>query len=139
MNNMKGYRNVQVMTADRVRLVIMLYEGAIRFNRRAKDAIEKGNSDARASSINRSIEIISELLGALNFEEGGEIARNLQALYQFSIEQLMLANAKNDARPIEAVNRVMAELKAGWDHIASQASGAHEGAVRDGVKAAYGG
>ncbi len=115
MKSVKAYQNVQVMTADRVRLIIMLYEGVIRFNRQAQDAIRDKDIRARGTSINRSIAILSELINSLNMEEGGEIASRLFSLYEYSIQQLTAANLRNDPAPIDAVNRVIGELKGGWE------------------------
>ncbi|MDP2690485.1 MAG: flagellar export chaperone FliS [Deltaproteobacteria bacterium] len=118
MKSVKAYQNVQVMTADRVRLIIMLYEGIIRFNRQAQDAIRDKDIKARGTSINRSIAILSELINSLNMEEGGEIASRLFNLYEYSIQQLTAANLRNDPAPIDVVNRIIGELKGGWEGIA---------------------
>lgn len=119
MNNIKQYHNIQVMTSDRVRLVIMLCEGVLKFNKSAEKAIEKGDIEGRSNAINRSIAIVSELSNSLNMEQGGEIAHNLSRLYDFSIEQLTAANRNNSTVPIDAVTRVFNELKAGWEGIAT--------------------
>lgn len=119
MNNFRQYQEIQIMTADRVRIVIMLCEGVVRFNKCAQKAMEEKNVEARTNFINRSLAIISELSNSLNMEEGGEIARNLARLYDFATEQLMRANMKNTPAPLEVVSRIMTELKAGWEAIAT--------------------
>ncbi|MBI5827498.1 MAG: flagellar export chaperone FliS [Deltaproteobacteria bacterium] len=119
MNNFRQYQEIQIMTADRVRIVIMLYEGVLRFNKCAQKAMEDKNIAARTNFINRSLAIISELSNSLNMEEGGEIAGNLARLYDFAAEQLMRANMRNNPAPLEVVNRIMTELKAGWEAIAT--------------------
>lgn len=117
MNGLRQYQNVQVMTADRVRIIIMLYEGIIRFNNHAGEAIIKGDIKSRANFINRSTAILSELVNSLNMEEGGEIASKLLSLYEFCIQQLAIANLRNDPAPLEVVNKIVAELKGGWEGI----------------------
>ncbi|MEK7773356.1 MAG: flagellar export chaperone FliS [Deltaproteobacteria bacterium] len=119
MNNIRQYQEIQIMTADRVRIVIMLYEGVVRFNKCAQKAIEEKNVEARTNFINRSLAIISELSNVLNMEEGKEVAANLARLYEFVNEQLMRANMRNVSAPLEVVNRIMTELKAGWESIAT--------------------
>lgn len=119
MNNIRQYQEIQIMTADRVRIVIMLYEGVVRFNKCAQKAIEEKNVEARTNFINRSLAIISELSNVLNMEEGKEVAANLARLYEFANEQLMRANMRNISAPLEVVNRIMTELKAGWEAIAT--------------------
>lgn len=118
MNKVNQYQKVQVMTADRVRLIIMLYDGVVKFNKCAQRAIKEGDIESRSTYINRSQAIIGELKNSLNMEEGGEIARNLSRLYDFSIEKLAEANLKNDASAVDAVTKVINELKSGWEGIA---------------------
>lgn len=120
MNKVIQYQNIQVTTADPVRLVIMLYDGILRFNKLAQKAIEGNDVEGRNNYINRSLAIIGELGTTLNMSEGGEVARNLSRLYEFSTAQLTGANMKNDRTAIESVNRVIGELKAGWEAIASE-------------------
>lgn len=119
MKNIKQYQNVQVLTADGVRLIIMLYDGVVRFNKGAQMAIEAGDIQGRNLFINKSMAIISELMNSLNMERGGEVARKLESLYDFCINELNTANMKNDAKPLDSVNRVMGELRQGWEAIAT--------------------
>ncbi len=119
MTNIEQYQKVQVMTSDGVRLIVMLYEGIVRFNVGAIEAIEKGNIKDRVYFINRSMDIISELNGALNMETGGEIAENLSKLYDYCVHSLNKANAQNSVAALECVNRVIAEVKIGWLGITS--------------------
>ena len=119
MSDISKYKDVQVLTADRLRIVIMLYEGVLRFNRGAQQAIRDGQIELRNYNINRSIEIITELRDALNMEEGGDIAQKLLSLYIFSIEHLTSGNLENNVDYIENVNKVFEELKGGWEHIAA--------------------
>lgn len=120
MNRVKQYQNIQIMTADKVTLIVMLYDGILRFNRLAKKAIEEKDINGRGVYLNRSLEIIGELANSLNMEEGGEIARNLSKLYDFCASTLMAANLKSDTAAIESVNKVIQELKSGWETIAAE-------------------
>lgn len=117
MKGIEQYQNVQVMTADGVRLIVMLYDGVIRFNKSAAHCMSVGDVEGRNTFIGKSFNIISELQNSLNMEEGGEVALNLARLYDFSINQLTLANASNDPRSLDAVSRVIGELKEGWEAI----------------------
>lgn len=120
MNRIGQYQKVQVMTADGVRIIIMLYEGIIKFNNFARLAIENGNIQARSTYVNRSMDIVNELQNSLDMKEGGEVAANLSRLYDFCVGQLTDANLKNDKASLDAVNRVINELKGGWEKIASE-------------------
>lgn len=125
MKGIKAYQKVQVMTSDRVRLVVMLYEGVIKFNRLAAMAIKDNDIEKRSLYINRSVAIISELFNALDMEKGEEVALNLRDLYLHSLARLSLANKENSIRMIEGVTALFAEVKEGWDALA--ASGAAAG------------
>ncbi len=122
-NNLRqhqNYQNVQILTADRVKIIIMLYDGIIRFNKLAQAAIAEGDIESRALYINKSHAIIGELYNSLNMQEGGEVARNLARLYEFSISQINVASFRNDPGPLGVVNRIIAELKLGWEKIANE-------------------
>ena len=119
MSDVNKYRDVQVLTADKLRIVIMLYEGVLRFNRGAQQAIKDEQIELRNYNINRSIDIITELRDALDMEVGGEIAQKLLSLYIFSIEHLTSGNLENNINYIENVNKVFDLLKDGWEHIAA--------------------
>jgi len=123
MNALNRYQNVQVMTADGVRIIIMLCEGIIRFNAQAEKAIEDGDVEQRCRCLNKSLDIINELSNSLNMEAGGEVALNLARLYDFCAEKLTNANLYNDASLIRPVTRVVGELKAGWETVARENSG----------------
>lgn len=120
MSNIQQYQKVQVMTSDGVRLIVMLYEGIVRFNNGAKEAIEDGNIKDRVYFINRSLDIVSELNNTLNMDEGGEVAINLRRLYDFCVHSLNKANTENSVEALEAVNKVIAEVKSGWEGISSE-------------------
>lgn len=120
MNRVRQYQNIQVLTADRVNLVIMLYDGVLRFNRLACRSIKEGDINGRGVYINRSLEIIGELANSLNMEEGGEVAKNLLKLYDYCASALTEANLKSDEAAIESVNKVVLELKSGWEAVAAE-------------------
>ncbi|MEK6758521.1 MAG: flagellar export chaperone FliS [Deltaproteobacteria bacterium] len=119
MSNVRQYQNVQVMTADGVRLIIMLYDGVLRFNSLAAASMAQKDVSGRSHYINRSMAIVCELLTSLDMERGGEIAVKLSSLYDFCVRQLNAANAGNDPAALEAVNRVIIELRGGWAAIAA--------------------
>ncbi|MBI5643162.1 MAG: flagellar export chaperone FliS [Deltaproteobacteria bacterium] len=122
MNSLRQYQNIQVMTADKVRLIIMMYDGVIRFNKCAQKAIQEKHIEARNTYINKSLAIVSELANSLNMEEGGEVARNLSRLYDFATRELTQANINNDSAALDTVNKIIFELKSGWEGIAAERS-----------------
>jgi len=118
MKGVQAYQKVQVMTADGVRLVVMLYEGVIKFNGLAVESIKERDIEKRTYYINRSAAIISDLYNSLDMERGGEVAANLRDLYLYSMTRLTEANMKNSPAVIKEVTALFVEIKSGWDEIA---------------------
>lgn len=108
------YQSNQVTTASPEQLLIMMYDGAIRFVRRAADAMANGERVPKLESISKAIGIISELANTLDHEVGGEIAENLDALYHFMIRELTQANLKNDAGKLAVVEDLLSGLRETW-------------------------
>lgn len=112
------YRATDVGTVNRVRLVIMMYEGAIAAIRAARRHLEGGNLSRKGTYVNRAGSIVAELQSVLDMEKGGEISRNLDRLYAYVIEQLTEANIENNPAKLAVAERVLSILKEGWDGIA---------------------
>ena len=115
----KKYQNVQVKTANKGKLLIMLYEGCVKFLRLAEKSIEEKEMEAANNYLIRSQDIINELMVTLDMEKGGEIAENLYKLYDFMMSQLIEANINKDVEKIELVEDFMLELLDSWKQIIS--------------------
>jgi len=113
-----NYKRQAILTAPPVKIVSLLYGAAIRSVSRAESALGDRRFDAAARNIGRAQEIVGELLGALDMEAGGEIARNLQRLYTFALEGMMDANIKREVARLVQVRRVLTTLSEGWDELA---------------------
>jgi flagellar protein FliS len=109
------YRNTQVSTVDKGRLIIILYEGGIKFIREAIKAQEEGDIPTKASCINRALDIINELNQSLNMQEGGEIAVNLRRIYKFWNEHLLRAKVSRDGHGLGDVEAMMVSLAQAWE------------------------
>lgn len=118
MSNVAAYQDNAVTTQSKGRLVVLLYDGAIKFLKLAVKEIESGNFEAKGQYINRAQDIINELNAVLDVEAGGEIATNLRNLYVFMSNRLAEANVKRDVSMIEDVIRLLEELNQGWKAIA---------------------
>ena len=108
------YRRNQISTSNQGRLILMMYEGAIKFTTMAAESIEKGDASNQGKYIQRAHDIINELSLALDFKKGGEVAPRLESLYQFILSQLTLANIKSDPKPLQAVLNILNRLLEGW-------------------------
>ena len=113
-NAAQKYKQTSVQSASREKILLMLYEGAIRFIKQAILAIDRKDIADRGMNIGRAFDIVNELNNTLNHEVGGEIAKNLEQLYMFVSEQLTKANATGDKKYLEAGLKVMETLYAGW-------------------------
>lgn len=114
------YRRNAILTASPSKLVKMLYEGAIANLERTRQAFADDKSRRSASAgetLGRAYGIIGELRAALDFEAGGKIARDLDILYEFSLDQLTSANATREPVHVDNTLKVMRTLKEGWDGV----------------------
>ena len=114
----RGYQTANVGTADRLRIVILCYEGAIANAGRAIEEMKKGNVAEKGVYLGKSTSIVSELMSALDKEQGGEIAERLEALYLFVLNSFSQGNLKNNPDLIQSSIDVLKELKEGWVELA---------------------
>ena len=111
---MQHYQNNQIATASREQILLMLYDGAIRFCKQAKAAIEAKDAATKGTYISKTVAIITEFSNSLDHEIGGDIASNLDALYNFMLAELSKANINNDPGKIDTVCNMLCELRATW-------------------------
>ena len=117
---LSSYRNTQVQSRTPLELVVMLYDGALKFMGRAREAIERRDIPARREALSRTLAIISELQSTLNLAEGGQVAIELDRLYSYSNARLLEAAMKNEVAAVDDVKRVFEILRDGWNTIATQ-------------------
>lgn len=109
-----AYRRTQVDTASPAKLVVMLYDGAVRFLRQAETAMQRGDREAQNHNLVRAQRIIAELASSIDMDAGGELAINLLAIYQFMNEKLVLANLQDDIETVQRVREMMESLREAW-------------------------
>ncbi len=112
-----SYKQTQVETVGQGEIVVLLYDGAIRFLNQAKERIEQKDFAAKGIAISRALDIIAELDASLNMEKGGEVAVNLHSLYLFASTALLKANMKLDIDMIDHVIHMLSELKYSFEII----------------------
>lgn len=108
------YKQTSVQSASKEKILLMLYEGAIRFVKQAMIAIDKKDIADRGMNIGRAFDVVMELNNTLNHEVGGDIAKNLEQLYMFVTEQLTKANVSGQKKPLEDALKVLETLYSGW-------------------------
>ncbi len=114
------YQRNAILTASPEKLVKMLYDGAIKNLERSRTGLADGKtarSPEVGQTIGRAIGILGELRASLDHAAGGEIARDLDRLYEYSLDQLSQANLTRTPQGVENALQVVRTLKEGWDGI----------------------
>ena len=114
MNGFHAYQETAITTQNRGRLIVMLYDGAIKFLRQAIQDLEQNDFAAKGDHIARAQDILYELNTVLDIEKGGLIAQNLRALYNFMQRHLSEANIRKDPQMIKEVIGMLEELNHSW-------------------------
>jgi flagellar protein FliS len=121
MTAMKQYQSVntqaQAVDASPHRLIQMLMEGGLTRIAQARGAMERQQTAMKGELIGKAIGIIGGLREGLDLQQGGELAANLDNLYQYMVSRLLEANVKNDAAPLDEVAGLLRNVKSGWDAI----------------------
>ncbi len=109
---------VQAFEASPHRLIQMLMEGGLTRIAQARGAMERGQIELKGELISKSIAIVGGLREALDHRQGGELAANLDGLYEYMTSRLLQANRNNEPALLEEVAALLREVKSGWDAIA---------------------
>ncbi|EJH4892341.1 TPA: flagellar export chaperone FliS [Pseudomonas aeruginosa] len=121
MKAMKQYQQVsieaQVSDANPHRLIQLLMQGGLERLAQARGAMEREQIPEKGILIGKAIGIIGGLREALDSERGGELAGNLDRLYEYMIARLVEANTCNDTSLLDEVSALLLEVKSGWDGI----------------------
>jgi flagellar protein FliS len=123
MNPLRSYKETQIKTATPGKLILMMYDGAIKnLNQALQDMDDEHRRyDSISNSLIKAQDIIAELMISLDFERGGEIAKNLFGLYVFMNRRLLDGNIKKDKTPLEEVKTLLIELRGAWAEAADKA------------------
>lgn len=113
-NPYQKYKQTSVQSASREKILLMLYEGAIKFTKLALKAIDEKKIADRGYNIGRAYDIIMELNNTLDHKVGGEIAKNLEQLYMFVMEQYTKANISGNPEHLRNALKVIENLYEGW-------------------------
>jgi flagellar protein FliS len=123
--NAERYRTQEIMTSTPCQLVVKLYDKAINSLMQAEDAVKRRDVKARHAANRKALDIISHLTNTLDMERGGEIARNLQRLYDFMCVRLVEVDLNNDAQAARDVIGLLQPLRASWQQLDGQIARPH--------------
>jgi flagellar protein FliS len=144
INALSAYKETRVKTAGQGQLVVMLYDEAVKQLDRGLELMKensKGKKDPAkieeiAKSLLKTQEIITELMVSLDFDQGGEIARNLFSLYTWFNHEIVEANVTKDASRVTKIRNMMHDLRSAWGEIVSKTSTEHIEVPKNGVNIA---
>jgi flagellar protein FliS len=108
------YHNTNVQTADQKALILMMYDGLLRFLQKSIVKIEAREIEAAHNYLVRSREIVAELLATLRPEKAGDVGENLKRLYVYTFNRIVEANLRKDPEMVREVIRIVSTLREGW-------------------------
>ena len=108
------YQHNQILTASQEQILLMLYDGAIRFCRQAMEANDKGDVPYKLSRIAKVFAIVTEFSNSLNHDIGGKIAEDLDGLYHFMLKELGHARTDSTGKHLKDVERLLVDLRQTW-------------------------
>ncbi len=122
--SLQAYKRVsvdsQLTSASPHRVISMLMAGAIERLIQGKAAMEQGSIAVKGERLGKALDIVISLRSCLSMEDGAEIATNLDALYDFMIQQIYKANQENQPEPLDDVIEMLREIKSAWDQIPAE-------------------
>jgi flagellar protein FliS len=122
--SLQAYKKVsvdsQLSAASPHKVIQMLMAGAIERLVQGKAAMLQGNVAVKGERLGKALDIIISLRGCLSMDDGGDVASNLDQLYDFMITQVSMANAENNPQPIDDVIDIIREIKSAWDQIPAE-------------------
>jgi flagellar protein FliS len=143
-NALSAYRETRIKTASQGQLIIMLYDEAVKQLDHSLDLMGKnkagrrnpGSIEAISRGILKTQEIITELMVSLDFDQGGEIAKNLFSLYTWFNQQLLEANISNDVRKVLVVRNQINDLRGAWTEVVAKSAADVRGRAELGINIA---
>jgi flagellar secretion chaperone FliS len=121
----RHYQKVEISTADPMKIVVLLYEGAIKNLNQAVHRIDSGDNDAASAKIIRTQDILNYLRNSLDHQRGGEISLNLERLYEYMRDTLNEAAIRADSAKLREVTALLQTLLEGWRAVAGDGSVTH--------------
>src|SRR4051812_45728444 len=119
-NAYQKYKATSIQSASREKLLLMMYEGAIKFVKLAITACEKKDIAGRGENIGRAFDIVLELNNTLDHKVGGDLAKQLEQLYMFITDQFTKANISGEAKPLQESLKILETLYDGWQKAVEQ-------------------
>jgi flagellar protein FliS len=114
-----AYQKVDAQSRSPLELVVMLYDGAIRFLGEAQEAHERSDQWARATAVSKALAIVGELRSTLNLEDGSSVALELERLYDYMMGRLLDVTTKRDLSGLAEVRQLLVTVREGWVQVSA--------------------
>lgn len=112
--HIQEYQKSAVIGASPLQLIVMLYDGALRFMEAGKHAMINHDLDLQNTNLQKAQRIVQELTSCLDMQQGGDVAKNLLALYSFVQNHLIEANVNEDTKAIDTCIKIFSDLRESW-------------------------
>jgi flagellar protein FliS len=119
MRGAAAYRQTEAESRSPLELVVMLYDGALRFVGEALAAHADRDLARRARGVSRALAILGELQSTLDMTGGGDVARELDRLYAYMQDRLLDVTMQHDGEALEEVRRLLTTLREAWAQVAT--------------------
>ncbi len=130
-NALIQYKKTSINTRSRGKVLLMLYDGAIRFLEQARVAIEQNRPDLRGERISKAHAVVSELNLTLDHDVAPDLCANLERLYLYMLNQITEANRTNDASKLELVIELLGDLRGAWQQAVQDSDGGGQVATKE--------
>ena len=124
-----AYKRASVNTMDQNKLIVMLYDGAIKNITFGVEQMRLGNVEKTHTHLVKSKNIVAELMASLNMDKGGEVAKNLRSLHSYMFGQLIESNMSKNPEPALLVRKLLIELREAWVAIGKKSAGVQPAAT----------
>lgn len=119
----RAYRESEVRGATPVGLIVILYEEVVRSIRRAQRSLQQNNIEQKTLALTHALEVIGHLHATLDFEHGGDVAKNLSRFYTFSRAKILEANVQSNYQTLEMLANEFASFAQTWRQVDRAVSG----------------
>ena len=119
-NLLGRYEETSVRTSSPEQLVVMLYEGAIRYLRQAVNQIQEKDLQGKRQSVDRALAIVQHLQGTLDMRRGGEISVELDKIYSYITSRILAGSTELKTAPLEEAAKLLGTLLTSWEEVARQ-------------------
>lgn len=121
------YQKSAVIGASPLQLVVMLYDGALRFMEAGKHAMIERDIEKQNVNLQKAQRILQELTSCLDMQQGGDVAKNLLALYTFLLNHLVEANMEDDVTKVDTCIQIFSDLRESWSALEIKTRGPGDG------------